>query len=198
MTRNMRQLYTFQLKIARTCSRLPSKSTRLGGMTIVPTFSTRRTKKLQELSATVKRRTPHVQKIGDVLAGLVLFDQLSGMVDLPGGEFHPPAKLHAWAPGGFYSGAVRSVMRHLSNSANTRIIRHMAQHAGVAVSIAWVSEWNFTPGARMSSSIVVRLRKLRPSLSSFQTMSVSPGRSVPRQHARAGRLLAAPDNPLSP
>lgn len=33
-------------------------------------------------------------------------------------------------------------------------------------------------------------------LSSFQIMSVSPGRSVRGQRARAGRLLVAPDNPL--
>src|SRR5580692_10452635 len=34
------------------------------------------------------------------------------------------------------------------------IICHMARPVGVAVSIASVSEWNFTPRARRSSSIV--------------------------------------------
>jgi hypothetical protein len=43
----------------------------------------------------------------------------------------------------------------------------------VSVSIASVSERNFTPRARRSS-IAIRSRKLRPSRSSFQTMSASP------------------------
>ena len=40
---------------------------------------------------------------------------------------------------------------------------------------ASVSEWNFTPRARRSSSMVIRSRKPRPSRSRFHTISVSSG-----------------------
>ena len=53
------------------------------------------------------------------------------------------------------------------------------------------------PWARRSSNMVMRSRKLRPSRSSFQTMRVSPGRSVLRQQTRAGRLVVAPERPSS-
>ena len=43
---------------------------------------------------------------------------------------------------------VRSTIKLRSSSASTPIICHMARSVGVAVSIASVSEWNFTPRAR--------------------------------------------------
>jgi Helix-turn-helix domain of resolvase/Resolvase, N terminal domain len=61
----------------------------------------------------------------------------------------------------------------------------------LAVSIASVSDWNLTPRARRSSSIVIRSRRLRPSRPSFHTMSVSPCSSFFRQRSRAGRFVVA-------
>jgi hypothetical protein len=43
--------------------------------------------------------------------------------------------------------------------------------------------------------MVIRSRKLRPSLSSFHTMSVSPCSSFFKEWSRAGRLIVAPDKP---
>ena len=48
-----------------------------------------------------------------------------------------------------------------------------------------------------SKGMVMRSPRLRPSLSSFHTMSVSPGRKVRRHRARAGRFVVAPVSPLS-
>jgi predicted ATP-dependent Lon-type protease len=67
----------------------------------------------------------------------------------------------------------------------------------VSVSIASVSERNFMPRCFKSSSMVIKSRKLRPSRSSFQTMSVSPCSSFFKQRSRAGRLVVAPDRPSS-
>jgi len=57
-----------------------------------------------------------------------------------------------------------------------------------AVSIALMSEWNLTPRARRSPSIVIRSRRLRPSRSSFHTINIA--RCVPfLQAAEKGRAL---------
>ena len=45
--------------------------------------------------------------------------------------------------------------------------------------------------------MVIRSRKLRPSRSSFHTMSVSPLWSFFKQRSRAGRLVVAPEIPSS-
>jgi len=87
------------------------------------------------------------------------------------------------------------VIRLRSNSARTPIICHIARPVGISVSIASVRDRNFTPRCFKSSSIVIRLRKLRPNRSSFQTVSVSPCSSFFRQRRRAGRFVVAPDKP---
>jgi hypothetical protein len=79
-------------------------------------------------------------------------------------------------------------------SASTPIICRMARPVGVAVSIASVSEWNFTPRARRSSSMVIRSRRLRPSRSGPHTINVSTSSSFFRQRSRAGRLVVSPDS----
>ena len=97
----------------------------------------------------------------------------------------------------FTPARVRSLIRLRSSSASTPIICHMARPVGVSVSMCSVSERNFTRRCLRSSSMVIRSRKLRPSRSSFHTISVSPALSVLRQRSRAGRLIVAPDNPSS-
>jgi hypothetical protein len=47
------------------------------------------------------------------------------------------------------------------------------------------------------SGAAIRSRKLRPSLSSFQTVRLSPRSSFLRQRRRPGRLVVAPDKPSS-
>jgi len=131
----------------------------------------------------IERRTVHVQEVGHVLAGFAFVNQVPGVVDLL-------RRCAAFTPA-----RVRSEIRDRSSSASTPIICHMARPVGVAVSIASVSEWNFTPRARRSSSIVIRSRRLRPSRSSFQTISVSPCSSFFRQRRRAGRFVVAPESP---
>ncbi len=130
-----------------------------------------------------------------MLAHLAFVDQLRAWLICSGVKlsFLPnftPRRCAAFTPAG-----VRSETRLLSTSASTPIICHMAQPVGALVSIASVSEWNFTPRARGSSSMVIRSRKLRPCRSSFHTMSVSPISRFFRQRRRAGRFVVAPDNP---
>ena len=73
----------------------------------------------------------------------------------------------------------------------------MGRPVGVSVSMASVSDLNFTPRCFKSSSIVMRSRRLRPNLSSFHTMSVSPSCRALRQRVSAGRFVVAPEMPLS-
>src|ERR1035437_5237420 len=73
----------------------------------------------------------------------------------------------------------------------------MARPVGAVVLIAAVSDRNFTPRSRKLSSRAMRSRKLRPSLSSFHTVNVSPACKTLRQRSRAGRFAVAPDNPSS-
>ena len=87
---------------------------------------------------------------------------------------------------------VRSLIRLRSSSASTPIICHIARPVGVVVLIASVNDRNLMPRSRKPSSMAIRSRKLQPSLSSFQTMSVSPGCSCFRQRRRAGRFVVAP------
>ena len=128
--------------------------------------------------------------------GLTLFRSVSGRgrsAPTWSSTFRPnftPRRCAAFTPA-----RVRSEISDLSSSARTPIICHMARPVGVAVSIASVSEWNFTPRARRSSSIVIRSRRLRPSRSSFHTIRVSPCSSFFRQQGRA--LGRGPDTPSS-
>jgi len=63
----------------------------------------------------------------------------------------------------------------------------------LSVSIASVSERNRMPRALKSSSSAIRWGRLRPGLSSFRTVNVSPGSRAFRQRASAGLFRAPPD-----
>jgi hypothetical protein len=83
---------------------------------------------------------------------------------------------------------VRSTMRLRSNSANTPTVCHMARPVGVVVSIASVSEWNFTPRARRSSNMAIRSCKVRPNQSSFHTVA---GWRDRREYAQSDSWLSS-------
>ena len=91
----------------------------------------------------------------------------------------------------FTPARVRSAIRLRSSSARTPIICHMARPVGVSVSMASVSDRNFTPRCFRSSSIAIKSRKLRPNRSSFRTVSVSPWSGFFKQRSKAGRLVVA-------
>ena len=56
-----------------------------------------------------------------------------------------------------------------------------------------VSTFRPTPRAVRSCTVLIKWRKSRPSLSSFQTASVSPSRSALRQATKPGRSSRLPD-----
>jgi len=70
---------------------------------------------------------------------------------------------------------VRSAIRLRSSSASAPIICHVARPVGVVASISSVSDRNVISRSRKLSSMAIGSRKMRPNLSIFHTMSVSPG-----------------------
>jgi hypothetical protein len=101
------------------------------------------------------------------------------------------SRLGVWRPS--LTRRVRSPIRLRSSSVRIPIICYMARPVGVSVSIAAVSDWNFTPRFFM----VIRSRKLPLSRSSFHTMSVSPCSSFFKLKRRVGRFVVAPNTPSS-
>lgn len=79
---------------------------------------------------------------------------------------------------------LHSEVRLLSSSADTPAICRIARHVGMAVSIAFVREWML----RYSLGTMSRSRELRPSRSSFQTISFSSARIACRQREMAALL----------
>ena len=88
---------------------------------------------------------------------------------------------------------VRSRIRSRSNWANDPKILNMSVPPGVLVSIDSVSERNCTPLASKSLMSSTRFCRDRPSLSSFQTTTVSPSRSRSSMWSSSGRCAFAPD-----
>src|ERR1022692_4552218 len=129
-------------------------------------------------------RAAYVQNVSHVLAGFALVDQLSGVVDLFEDKLRPPAKLYAATLSCFYPGAGAFRNEATFQFGHTPVICHMALPVGVAVSIASVSEWNFTPPAQRSSSIVIMSRTSWSRRSSFHTIGGSPARSDFQQRER--------------
>lgn len=73
---------------------------------------------------------------------------------------------------------VRSTISSRSISARALMTWKKKRPAGVLVSMLSVRLRKFTPRACSSDTSVIRSRTLLPSLSSFQTTSTSPGRSL--------------------
>ena len=88
---------------------------------------------------------------------------------------------------------VRSRIRSRSNWANDPKMLNMRVQPGVLVSIASVSERNCTPLASKLLMSSTRFCRDRPSLSSFQTTTVSPSRSRSSMWSSSGRWAFAPD-----
>lgn len=88
---------------------------------------------------------------------------------------------------------VRSRIRSRSNWAKDPKMLNMRVPPGVLVSIASVSERNCTPLASKLLMSSTRFCRDRPSLSSFQTTTVSPSRSRSSMWSSSGRWAFAPD-----
>jgi len=85
---------------------------------------------------------------------------------------------------------VRSEISSRSNSANEAKIPRTSLPAALVVSIAApcpLSTFKPTPRAIRSCTVLIKWRKSRPSLCSFQTASVSPSRSALGHAAKPGR-----------
>ncbi len=87
---------------------------------------------------------------------------------------------------------VRSTISSLSISASALMTWKKKRPAGVLVSMLSVRLRKFTPRACSSDTRVIRSRTLRPSRSSFQTTSTSPGRSRRSARFNPGRLAFFP------
>lgn len=88
---------------------------------------------------------------------------------------------------------VRSRIRSRSNWAKDPKMLNMRVPSGVLVSIASVSDRNCTPLASKLLMSSTRFCRDRPSLSSFQTTTVSPSRSRSSMWSSSGRWAFAPD-----
>ncbi len=106
---------------------------------------------------------------------------------LPGGAATRPCSLAAAKPA-----RVRSTISSRSISARALITWKKKRPAGVLVSMLSVRLRKFTPRACSSDTSVIRSRTLRPSRSSFQTTSTSPGLSLRKARLNPGRLAFFP------